>query len=263
MKKIIALLLSIIMVFCSLPISVFSETLESQPIEENTEENTEATTDDVEEWHLVGEESVVTDEIIGEVSEVTALREENVKHFSLPDGTYEAVVYTQPVHRKDKDGVWQDIDNTIELTTIDKASKYATKDLRVSFADKFTANSNLFTLSENGYSLSMQLLSNGNELDDEIGTTDFGAFSTPTVNNSDNKRNANVFNSLDEAKNIDNRSSIVYNGIRKNTNIEYVLKGNDVKENIIVTAPCKSYEYVFQITLNGLFAELNDNGEYL
>ena len=46
-------------------------------------------------------------------------------------------------------------------------------------------------------------------LDDEIGTTDFGAFSTPTVNNSDNKRNANVFNSLDEAKNIDNRSSKV------------------------------------------------------
>ena len=28
-------------------------------------------------------------------------REQNVKHFLLPDGSYEAVVYTDAVHRKD------------------------------------------------------------------------------------------------------------------------------------------------------------------
>ena len=49
------------------------------------------------------------DEVIGEIVEITSLREENVKHFRLADGTYEAVVYTHPVHRKDENGVWQDI----------------------------------------------------------------------------------------------------------------------------------------------------------
>lgn len=245
------------MVLCSFPMTAIAETLESVSIEETAE----ATNEDDEKWHLVGEDSVTTGEMIGAVSEVESLREENVKHFSLPDGTYEAVVYTQAVHRKDKNGVWQDIDNTIELSTDAKLSKYSTQDLRVSFADRFTANSDLFTLSENGYSISMKLLNDGIEFDDQMETTDFGAFDTPTVNNSSKKRVSNVFNSLDEAKNIDNRSSIVYNGIRKNTDIEYVLQGNDVKENIIINAPCKSYEYTFEITLDGLVAELNENGE--
>ena len=130
MKKIIALLLTVIMVICSLPMTVFAETLESIPIEcEN-----EAVNEENENWHLIDEQEIVTDEIIGNVSEVESLREENVKHFRLADGTYEAIVYSQPVHRKDKEGVWQDIDNTIELTTTDKSAKYTTQNSRLSQA---------------------------------------------------------------------------------------------------------------------------------
>ena len=259
MKKIIALLLTVIIVICSLPMTAFANTLESTFLESENE----AVNEGNENWHLIDEQEIVTDEIIGSVSEVESLREENVKHFRLPDGTYEAVVYSQPVHRKDKEGVWRDIDNTIELKTYAKASKYATRDSRVTFADRFTNNADLFTLSENGYSISMQLLSNGNEFDNEMETTDFGSLSTPIVNNRSEKRTSTIFNSIDEAKKIDNKSSIVYNNIRKNINIEYVLNGNDVKENIIVNAPCESYEYIFQITLDGLFAELSNNGEIL
>ena len=257
MKKIIALLMTVIIVICSLPMTAFANTLESTFLESENE----AVNEGNENWHLIDEQEIVTDEIIGSVSEVDSLREENVKHFRLSDGTYEAIIYSQPVHRKDKEGVWQDIDNTIELTADAKVSRYATQDLRVSFADRFSNNTELFTLSENGYSISMKLLSNGDILDDEMETTDFGAFSTPTVNNISKKRTSTVFNSIDEAKKIDNQASIVYNNIRNNTNIEYVLNGNDVKENIIVTAPCESYEYVFEITFDGLFAELEANGE--
>lgn len=259
MKKIIALLLTVIIVICSLPMTTFANTLESTFLESENE----AVNEGNENWHLIDEQEIVTDEIIGNVSEVESLREENVKHFRLADGTYEAIVYSQPVHRKDKEGVWRDIDNTIELKTYAKASKYATRDSRVTFADRFTNNADLFTLSENGYSISMQLLSNGNEFDNEMETTDFGSLSTPIVNNRSEKRTSTIFNSIDEAKKIDNKSSIVYNNIRKNINIEYVLNGNDVKENIIVNAPCESYEYIFQITLDGLFAELSNNGEIL
>ena len=47
------------------------------------------------------------------IVEIVERREENVKHFRLPDGSYEAVAYAKPVHRKNADGVWQDIDNAL------------------------------------------------------------------------------------------------------------------------------------------------------
>ena len=52
----------------------------------------------------------------------------------------------------------------------------------------------------------------------------------------------------------------MYNNIRANTDIEYILDGNAVKENIIVRAPLSSYEYAFDLRLEGLTASLNENG---
>ena len=48
--------------------------------------------------------------------EEESLREENVKHFRLSDGTYIAVDYQQPVHYAAADGSWQDIDNRLTAT---------------------------------------------------------------------------------------------------------------------------------------------------
>lgn len=47
--------------------------------------------------------------------EVESLREESVKHFSLENGANVAVVYSEPVHFKDSDGKWKEIDNTLLL----------------------------------------------------------------------------------------------------------------------------------------------------
>lgn len=264
-KKIIALLLSLIMIICSLPMTAFAESLESLgelQADESVEIINEESTENEQKWYVIDEQEIISDQVIGNVVEVTSLREENVKHFRLSDGTYEAIVYAEPVHRKDKDGVWQEIDNTIELQNYRGLAKYETQDSRISFADSFKANSDIFTLNENGYSVSMSLLSNGIE-DDVISTSPIELSPIPIVNNSSSVRNTTKFDSLEEAKSIDNRTSIVYNNIRKNTNIEYVLKGNDVKENIIVTAPCEEYEYVFQLNLSGLSAIMTENGEVL
>lgn len=84
--------------------------------------------------------------------------------------------------------------------------------------------------------------------------------STPTVYNARTRDVGKSFDSIDDAAKIDNRSSIIYNGVRANTAIEYVLQGNDLKENIIVNAPCENYEYQFQMNLVGLRAELENNG---
>ena len=106
---------------------------------------------------IADSQEYIDDTVIGEVVEITSLREENVKHFRLADGTYEAVVYAKPVHRKDEKGVWQDIDNNLSLMREGTLQKYSTSDSRVKFADSFKINSELFVLSENGYSISMSL----------------------------------------------------------------------------------------------------------
>lgn len=47
------------------------------------------------------------------VEEIEELREEYSKQFLKSDGTYEAVVYTKPIHYKSGDS-WVEIDNTLE-----------------------------------------------------------------------------------------------------------------------------------------------------
>ena len=55
----------------------------------------------------------------------------------------------------------------------------------------------------------------------------------------------------------------MYNDIRENTDIEYILDGNNIKENIIVKAKSDSYEYAFKLSLTGLTAELDQGGNVL
>lgn len=252
-KKWMAFLLSFILVVGSLPTTAMD--LESDTVIDST------TSNDSSEW-IADSQEYTDDEVIGEIVEVTSLREENVKHFRLADGTYEAVVYAHPVHRKDKDGVWQDIDNNLTLEDDGDSQKYMTSDSRITFINSFRPNEELFTLSENGYSISMMLIGNNTSSNLSLTTDELqlGTISTPAVNNSPARIVGKSFDSIDEAATIDNRSSIVYNNVKANTTIEYVLQGNDLKENIIVSAPCESYEYQFQMNLVGLRAELDDKG---
>lgn len=252
-KKWIAFLLSLILVVGSLPINAIA--LESDTAIDSTTPN------DSSEW-IADSQEYTDKEVIGEIVEVTSLREENVKHFRLADGTYEVVVYAQPVHRKDENGVWQDIDNSLSLADDGDSQKYRTPDSRVKFTESFKANEELFTLSENGYSISMMLVGNNTSSNLSLTTENLqlDTVSTPTVNNARTRDVGKSFDSIDDAAKINNKSSIVYDGVRANTAIEYVLQGNDLKENIIVSAPCESYEYQFQMNLGGLGAELQNNG---
>ena len=52
------------------------------------------------------------DDAVGE--EEISLRDENVKHFNLGANRHQAVVYSEPVHFRNSEGAWQEIDNTLE-----------------------------------------------------------------------------------------------------------------------------------------------------
>lgn len=185
------------------------------------------------------------------VTEIEDLREENIKHFEMDDGTYKAVVYNEAVHRKDADGKWQDIDNTLSSVNENGNTSYASKDGRIRFfKDVKSAGGKIFELSENGYKISL-LLSNTKSVNAEI-------------NNHKNKKSVSVFDSqeeqLEKLKSVDNLTKVRYNKIKDGIDIEYEIYANNVKENIIVYSKQSDYVFRFDLKLNNLTAVLNDDG---
>ena len=85
------------------------------------------------------------------VSEVIDRREETVKHFDMGDGTFRAVSYGYPVHKRDAGGTWQSIDNTLLL--LSGATYYGTADARVQFAKSPSTGTFLIRIAENGYKI--------------------------------------------------------------------------------------------------------------
>ena len=185
------------------------------------------------------------------VTEVEELREENVKHFEMTDGTYKAVVYSDAVHRKDADGVWQDIDNTLEAVKENGNTEYSSSDGRIKFS-KNIKNGKIFDLSENGYKISLSL-SNKNLKD-----------SNADVKNHKAKGSVSIFDSeeeqLEKLKNVDNLTKVRYNDIEDGIDLEYEIYSNNLKESIIVNSKKDSYVYSFELKLNKLTAALNEDG---
>ena len=180
-------------------------------------------------------------------------REESVKHFLMPDGSYKAVVYTQPVHRMDANGVWQDIDNRMDESTVKNKQAYVTSDGRTVFSKKISSkDATVFELSENGYSIKVSFANDG------IKNT------TAKLSNHAEKYKPTGADDIEtqykKLKTIDNNTTIAYRNLLKGMTLEYVLSGNDVKENIVIKRKADDYTYAFIYELENLFAELNEDG---
>lgn len=193
------------------------------------------------------------------VFEVEAMREENVKHFHLEDGSFQAVTYGSAVHRKDADGKWQDIDNTLVLQNVKGTNRYSAPNSRVTFANAFSPSTNIMTLRENGYTVSWSILKN-----DKINNTENTPSSIAKITNRASKNSLLGVNSdapkIDRLTKIDNTSSIIYENVFKNVDLEYILVSNDIKENIIVKSILDSYIFTFILEIENLIAKPNNNG---
>ena len=225
--KILSLILSFLIIFYLVPTSVFAEGLD------NDTTVSDSSVSDNE------ENSTYTPEIY----EVTELREENVKHFRLSDGSFVAAQYNYPVHYTDESGQLADIDNRL----IDSGSEFSTNNSRVKFIKKITGNGNIFTLHENNSKITIGLV--GAEKKTEGVVTE--------NNNSDDA----IESALGKMTNLENLSStIVYEDILDGVDIEYIVHSLNIKENIIVKEKRDNYSYTFTIELNNLTANLADNG---
>ena len=220
-------LLSFIMAFLILLVSLPTYALASLALEETSQGLKEAQT-----AALPEEEGVYV------LEEDISLREENVKHFKLSNGTVKAVSYANAVHYLDAEGNWIDIDNSLTLN----GSEYtANNKQEIKFANKSDSNG-LLSIKDGEYKIDFTPL-NTNKVSVEI--------ENPQENNS---------RKFDDVKKLNNIvSKATYKGIYEGIDLEYILVGNNIKENIIVNKKQEEYTYSFEIKLSKLNATLENN----
>lgn len=187
------------------------------------------------------------------LNEVVELRDENTKHFENPDGSYTAIMYNNAVHRKDSNGNWQDIDNTMSETEIKNKQAYITSDGRITFAKKIKQDENeIYTLSENGYRITVSF-ANENIKSSNAKLSNHASKYTPSGRD-------DLDTQFKKVKQIDNNTTLLYKNTLKGIDLEYVLSSNNVKENIIVKRLQDEYSYTFIYSLENLVATLNEDG---
>ena len=228
--KVITFILSMLILFYAVPSVVYSETIDALS-RLGEDGNSEAA------------DAVSSAELKLPLYEVEELREENVKHFKLSDGSYVAAQYNYPVHYDDGSGKLLDIDNALIESS---GGVYANKNARIKFAKKITGNESLFTLHDGNTKLTLSLIGA------KKGTKGV------VTNGEDSKEDTE----LQKMMNLENlSSSIIYDDILAGVDLEYVVESLNIKENVIVKERADEYVYTFEIKLNGLVAMLTDSGD--
>ena len=225
--KISALILSILVVIAGLPMTVFgaefNEWLEAASLKTNTE-------------------AEVID-LCKDIYELKDKRTATTKHFRLEDGSFYVAQYNTDIHYLDENGEYQDIDNSLSAS----GSEISTSNAKIKFAKKTTGNNNIFTLHDGNRKLTLSLDDANKKIEGKIfnNETEFG----------DDTTQLQKMTTLDKIS-----ASVLYEDILANTDLEYVINGLNIKENIIVKDKADNYAYSFTMQLNNLTAELSEKG---
>lgn len=124
-------------------------------------------------------------------------------------------------------------------------SEYSTGNARIKFAKKITGNESVFTLHDGNKKITMSLNGARKKTAGEVTNT------APESGETTQLQKLMTLNKLS--------SKVLYADILDGVDLEYVLDGGSVKENIIVKEKKAAYSYSFTLKLNNLTAELAGN----
>ena len=207
--RLISFVMMILMLIVSLPMYAFATGIDTTEEAEDIKINYEA-------------------EVI---EEKESLRDENIKHYLLSDGTTKAVVYSSPVHYLNENGEWADIDNTLSLISNEYT---ANNKFEIKFAKK-SGSSNLLSIKDGEYKITFTPL-NANKSNAEIENTE--------------KSNSLKFKDVSKLSHL--KSRVIYENAYDGVDLEYILTGNNIKENLIVNKRLNEYVFEFEIKVKGL-----------
>ena len=234
--KLLTVLMSLIVTVMSLPMNVFAYELQ------NAINSSNSNTDDA----TVTSDELETEEKSKSIVELVDLRTNDSKTFRLTDGSYYLAQYSTDVHSLDGEGRWQDIDNTLSVS----GSEISTSDAKIKFAKKTNGSEKLFALHDGNRKLTLSIIGAAKGVPGQI------------KNGEDTlHENATELQKMTTLSNIS--ASVIYEDILPNTDIEYIINGSNIKENIIVKARQNSYTYSFELSLNNLTAVLAADGDII
>ncbi len=186
------------------------------------------------------EDSTAT--IIGEVEEK---RDEYTKVYKKDDGSYTAVMSVEPLHYLNDEGLWEEINNSMVLQN--GLYTNTDNDFNVELPKDIDSNENL-TVEKDGHSLSFSI--------DNIEE------SSAIVENNIVASDTNIPDA--DTAIAQTQSAVTYSEVAENTDLQYIVTPNSIKENIIV-ANKESVQstYSFTFETNGLDAVKQDDGSVL
>jgi len=216
------------------------------------------------------------------VSEDTAKRDASVKTFLMSDGSYEAVMYSQPVHYQ-QDGQWVDIDNTLTSETLngDLLTGDVTKNGNAANGKaywKTTANDFTVELPASLDTASPVMVShNGKDIRfvlENAAPADAGV----TQPQSDADKKAKLTKAEKDAdkaqkKQLENESKTTpknqdsgadYQNVAAGVSLNYAVSGQKLKESILLDSPPAQTSFTFDVYCKNLVAEVQpDQSVYL
>ncbi|MGE7911041.1 DNRLRE domain-containing protein [Lysinibacillus xylanilyticus] len=140
--------------------------------------------------------------------ELVELRTENAKTFDNLDGTYTAEIAQEPIHYQDKQGNWEEIDNSLVETNNGKTVTNKANDFSVEIDKTTSASQQNITITDDAKKFDIGLVSAQHETDN---------------------KNEQVQNAKGEVDN----NTIRYQNVLKDTDLAYTIGANQIKEDII------------------------------
>ncbi len=186
----------------------------------------------------IAEDTAPEAEIVFEVEEK---RDEFTKVYKKDDGTYTAIMSAEPLHYLNG-GEWEEINNSLMLD--DGFYTNAENSFSIQLPKSISSSENL-TVEKDGYGIS---------------------FSVEDISESSAVVENNVVASETQVPSADEaiaqtQSSVTYADVAENTDLQYVVTPNSIKENIIVSDKESVKEtYTFTFETNGLSVEKKDDG---
>lgn len=204
-----------------------------------------------------------------------SLREEATKYFRHSSGKYTAVVYNEPVHYKDSNGEWQDIDNRLslnrkKLSDSGKATYTPAKsgaDIRV--PQNFSSGQKI-TFSKNGYTLGIGIASSESDVISAVDKANLNAdLASDKVEIDNNYSDLNASDYISDDNDALNKtvlsnlaSEVKYKNVFSGTDLEYIVSSGKIKENIVVNSKQSQYVYNFAMTFDGLTPVQKADGSF-
>lgn len=175
--------------------------------------------------------------------------DEHTRHYVMNNGTAKSVFNAESVSYFDEESKkWKPIDNTLKENADVYESKNGNMRTKIYKANK----GKKVEIAKSDKQLSWEYLGK------QVETVSVANENVETFSASVLKVNNDL---AGKSKNIN--SSAVYENIEKDTDLEYCLRGNNLKENIIVREKSADYRYLFALKTEGLKIRLSEDNESL